>query len=193
MSTRRPCTCVASKGAQASASWLSGGSSQRRIVPQVALSFGQPRPISRLGRAGRPYRPLLSTHTDAFFYRHLGAAVVLLANDAQAAGADLGALRVKQHRTATAQLVGRRRRAELEVFKAELNLVLRRVREVEAHEAHASIDHARQRGQRLGRRPDGGHDLGEGQPQPTESRHFCVDGARSFGTTCDEEIGDEEK
>eukprot|EP00964_Phaeocystis_antarctica_P160254 scaffold131735_cov24-Phaeocystis_antarctica.AAC.1 len=46
------------------------------------------------------------------------------------------------------------------------------MREVKAHEAHASIDHAQQRGQLLRRRPDGGHDLGEGQPQPTHSRHL---------------------
>ena len=45
------------KAAQTSASWLSGGPFQRQIVPQAALSFGQPRPISRFGRAGRPYRP----------------------------------------------------------------------------------------------------------------------------------------
>ena len=38
------------KGGPDSASWLSGGCSQ--VVP----SFGQPRPASRLGRAGRPYR-----------------------------------------------------------------------------------------------------------------------------------------
>ena len=45
-------TCVESKAAQTSASWLSEGPSQRQIVPQAAPSFGQPRPISRLGRAG---------------------------------------------------------------------------------------------------------------------------------------------
>ena len=47
------------KVAQASASWLTGGSSQRQIVPRAAASFGQPRPISRLVRinAGRPHRP----------------------------------------------------------------------------------------------------------------------------------------
>ena len=45
-------TCVGSKGGQTSASWLSGGLSQRQIVRQAAPSFGQPRPISRLGRAG---------------------------------------------------------------------------------------------------------------------------------------------
>ena len=31
------------------ASWLSGGCLQRQIMPQAAPSFGQPRPISRLG------------------------------------------------------------------------------------------------------------------------------------------------
>eukprot|EP00964_Phaeocystis_antarctica_P002224 scaffold1147_cov68-Phaeocystis_antarctica.AAC.16 len=45
------------QGGSDSASWLSGGCSQRQIVPQATPSFGQPRPISRLGRAGRPYRP----------------------------------------------------------------------------------------------------------------------------------------
>eukprot|EP00964_Phaeocystis_antarctica_P120944 scaffold84678_cov64-Phaeocystis_antarctica.AAC.2 len=37
-----------------SASWLSGGFSQRRGMPQAARSFGQPRPVSRLVCAGRP-------------------------------------------------------------------------------------------------------------------------------------------
>ena len=37
--------------AQASASWLAGGCFQRQVVPQAAPSFGQPRPISRVGRA----------------------------------------------------------------------------------------------------------------------------------------------
>eukprot|EP00964_Phaeocystis_antarctica_P106240 scaffold71152_cov73-Phaeocystis_antarctica.AAC.4 len=37
------------KLAQASASWLSGGCSQRQIIHLAAPSFGQPRPISRLG------------------------------------------------------------------------------------------------------------------------------------------------
>eukprot|EP00964_Phaeocystis_antarctica_P061186 scaffold36530_cov35-Phaeocystis_antarctica.AAC.2 len=36
---------------------LSGGFSQRQIIPQAAWSFGQPRPISRSVRAGRPHRP----------------------------------------------------------------------------------------------------------------------------------------
>ena len=48
---------VGNKPAQASASWLSGGDLQRQIVLQAAPSFGQPRPISCLGRAGRPYGP----------------------------------------------------------------------------------------------------------------------------------------
>ena len=43
--------------AQTSASWLSGGLFQRQIVPRAAPSFGQPGPISRLGRAGQPYGP----------------------------------------------------------------------------------------------------------------------------------------
>ena len=42
--------------ARASASWLSGGCSQRQITPQAAPSCGQPRPTSRLGRSGRPRR-----------------------------------------------------------------------------------------------------------------------------------------
>eukprot|EP00964_Phaeocystis_antarctica_P121362 scaffold85027_cov69-Phaeocystis_antarctica.AAC.3 len=42
--------------AQTSASWLSGGLFRRQSTPQAAPSFGQPRPTSRLGRAGRPYR-----------------------------------------------------------------------------------------------------------------------------------------
>ena len=33
--------------------------SQRQIAHQAALSSGQPRPISRVGRAGRPHRPCL--------------------------------------------------------------------------------------------------------------------------------------
>eukprot|EP00964_Phaeocystis_antarctica_P097845 scaffold63917_cov52-Phaeocystis_antarctica.AAC.4 len=47
--------------APASASWLSGGFSQRQSMPQAAPSFDQPRPISRLGRinAGRPHRPCI--------------------------------------------------------------------------------------------------------------------------------------
>ena len=53
----QPLAYVGNKGAQTSASWLSGGPFQRQIVPQAPPSFGQPRPTSRLGRAGRPYRP----------------------------------------------------------------------------------------------------------------------------------------
>eukprot|EP00964_Phaeocystis_antarctica_P036908 scaffold21069_cov58-Phaeocystis_antarctica.AAC.3 len=48
---------VESKVAQTSASWLSGGFFQRQTTPQPAQRSGQPRPISRLGRSGRPYRP----------------------------------------------------------------------------------------------------------------------------------------
>ena len=36
---------------------VSGGFSQRQSMPQAAPSSGQPRPIRRLGRAGRAYRP----------------------------------------------------------------------------------------------------------------------------------------
>eukprot|EP00964_Phaeocystis_antarctica_P074790 scaffold46060_cov58-Phaeocystis_antarctica.AAC.3 len=43
--------------AQTSASWISEGFSQRQITPQPAPRSGQPRPISRLGCSGRPYRP----------------------------------------------------------------------------------------------------------------------------------------
>ena len=39
-------TYVENKGAQTSASWLSGGPFQRQIIPQATPSFGQPRPIS---------------------------------------------------------------------------------------------------------------------------------------------------
>ena len=39
---------------ETSASWLSGGLSQRQITPQAAPSFGQPRPISRWVHAGHP-------------------------------------------------------------------------------------------------------------------------------------------
>ena len=53
------------KVAQTSASWISGGFSQRQITPQAALSFGQPRPISRLGRSGRPYRPCFPHRYEA--------------------------------------------------------------------------------------------------------------------------------
>jgi hypothetical protein len=47
--------------AQTSASWLPGGLSQRQIMPQAATSFGRPRLISWLGRAGRPVSGLFST------------------------------------------------------------------------------------------------------------------------------------
>ena len=39
------------------ACWLSGACSLRQSMPHAAPSFGQPRPISRLGRAGRQHRP----------------------------------------------------------------------------------------------------------------------------------------
>ena len=45
---------VTKKLAHTSASWLSGGFSQRLILLQAAPCLGQPRPNSRLGRAGRP-------------------------------------------------------------------------------------------------------------------------------------------
>jgi hypothetical protein len=48
--------CVENKLAQPPASWLSGGYFQHQVVPQAAPSVGQPRPISRVCRAGRPYR-----------------------------------------------------------------------------------------------------------------------------------------
>ena len=47
-------TYVENKGAQTSASWLSGGPFQRQIMPQATPSFGQPRPISRLGPCWHP-------------------------------------------------------------------------------------------------------------------------------------------
>eukprot|EP00964_Phaeocystis_antarctica_P034134 scaffold19403_cov66-Phaeocystis_antarctica.AAC.2 len=50
--------CVGSKVAHTSASLLFGSCFQGQVMPQAAPSFGQPRPISRLGRPGRPhYRP----------------------------------------------------------------------------------------------------------------------------------------
>ena len=58
--TRMHYAWVDTRAAQASPSWCSGGLSlsQRQVTPQAAPSFGQPRPISRLGRAGRPsHRP----------------------------------------------------------------------------------------------------------------------------------------
>ena len=48
---------VVNKVAQTSASWLSGGLSQRQITLQATPSLGQPRPISRLGRAGTQATP----------------------------------------------------------------------------------------------------------------------------------------
>ena len=46
-------TFVENKVAQPSASRLSGGSPQRQVTPQAAPRFGQPRPVGRLGCAGR--------------------------------------------------------------------------------------------------------------------------------------------
>eukprot|EP00964_Phaeocystis_antarctica_P117531 scaffold81355_cov49-Phaeocystis_antarctica.AAC.1 len=45
-------TSACLRGKQRAFSWRPGGLLQRRITPQAAPSFGQPRPISRLGRAG---------------------------------------------------------------------------------------------------------------------------------------------
>ena len=63
---------VANSAARASASWLSGGVSQRQSMPQAARSFGQPRPISRLGRAGRPIG-LFYTGLAGRVSRHYGS------------------------------------------------------------------------------------------------------------------------
>ena len=52
---------VENKGAQTSASWLSGGLSQRQSRPRAAPSSGQLRITGRAGRAGRPYIGLVST------------------------------------------------------------------------------------------------------------------------------------
>ena len=55
--------------AQPSASWFSRGFFRCQTMLQAARSFGQPRPISRLGRAGRPNGPcfrhrwLIDAHT----------------------------------------------------------------------------------------------------------------------------------
>ena len=48
-----------------SANWLSGGFSRCQIGLQAARSFGQPRLIRQLGRAGRPCRPC-SSHRYAY-------------------------------------------------------------------------------------------------------------------------------
>ena len=53
------CHHVESKLAQPSASWCSGGCSQRQITPQAASGSGQQRPIDRLGRAGTRTTPAL--------------------------------------------------------------------------------------------------------------------------------------
>ena len=52
-----PLSLCRKKVARTSASRLSEGFPQCQIMPQAALSFGQPRSISQLGRAGLPYRP----------------------------------------------------------------------------------------------------------------------------------------
>ena len=64
--------CVENKVAQTSASWLSRCSSQRHLVPRAAPSFGQARPISRLGGSVRPYRA---------WFRHSGFAVATPSRD----------------------------------------------------------------------------------------------------------------
>ena len=48
---------VENKLAHPSASWRSGGSSQRQITRQATPGSGQPRPIGRLGGSGLLYRP----------------------------------------------------------------------------------------------------------------------------------------
>ena len=59
-----PCY-VENQMAHTSASWISGGFSQRQVTPQAAPRSGQPRPISRLGRAGTAaIQALLSTQVS---------------------------------------------------------------------------------------------------------------------------------
>ena len=64
--------------AQPSASWFSRGFFQCQTMLQAARSFGQPRPISQLGRAGRPNGPcfrhrwLIDAHTT-HGCRHAGS------------------------------------------------------------------------------------------------------------------------
>ena len=76
--------CVESKQAQPSASWRSGGCFQRQGRPQAAPSFGQPRPISRLGGAGLAFdrapatvrpcgEPYARELSEAIFSYRLGA------------------------------------------------------------------------------------------------------------------------
>eukprot|EP00964_Phaeocystis_antarctica_P045252 scaffold26038_cov65-Phaeocystis_antarctica.AAC.2 len=75
---------VENKAAQASANWLSGGPFQGQTVPQAALSFGQPRPISRFGGAGRPYRPCFSHRLRARrLVEHVGRARLCVENAAE--------------------------------------------------------------------------------------------------------------
>ena len=64
------------KADQPLASWLSGGLSQHQITLQAAPSLGQPRPISRLGRAGRPHRAC-SRHAERPRHRAWRRAPVL--------------------------------------------------------------------------------------------------------------------
>ena len=66
-------TCVGNKVAQASASWLSGGSSQRQIMPRAARSFSQPRPISRLegGHIGHCFDILSTSSMSATLHHHV--------------------------------------------------------------------------------------------------------------------------
>ena len=54
-------TCVGNGAAQASPAGSPEGRFQRQTMLQAIPSFGQPRPISRLGRAGRLYRPCFFT------------------------------------------------------------------------------------------------------------------------------------
>ena len=55
--TCNECSTCVDRVAQASTSRPSAAFFQRQIMPVAAPSSGQPRPISRLGRAGRPHRP----------------------------------------------------------------------------------------------------------------------------------------
>ena len=66
-------TCVGNKVAQASASWLSGSSSQRQIMPRAARSFSQPRPISRLegGHIGHCFDILSTSSMSATLHHHV--------------------------------------------------------------------------------------------------------------------------
>ena len=64
-----------SKDAQASASSLSGGSSQRQAVPQDPVSLGQ---SAAWSRAGRPYRPCYLHSAAPLFPRLPGVAALLV-------------------------------------------------------------------------------------------------------------------